>query len=152
MSPSPAREFFHPLPILALVVLGVNDHLLKGWAPGWITGKLSDFAGLFYFPLLLTATWDTLSTLAGRPARLTRQKLIVAMVLTGTAFSLLKCSQWVAAMAAQAMTCLGLPERIPITDPTDLVALSSLVGTWLHGRRFLEPPGTEGSTPPGAGH
>src|SRR4051812_25303572 len=38
-----------------LVVLVVNDHLLKGAGvlPGWVTGKLSDFAGLIVAPLLV---------------------------------------------------------------------------------------------------
>jgi hypothetical protein len=44
-------------PIVALIVLVANDHVLKGsaLAPAWLTGKLSDVAGLFLFPILLTA-------------------------------------------------------------------------------------------------
>ena len=38
---------------LALVVLVLNDHVLKTAYPGWITGKLSDVAGLVVAPLLL---------------------------------------------------------------------------------------------------
>src|SRR5690242_20127817 len=60
-SPSPASSWagalLHPLPLAAVAVLAINDHLLKGAGvlPGWLTGKLSDIAGLFFFPLLLTA-------------------------------------------------------------------------------------------------
>ena len=31
----------------------MNDHVLKHACPGVVTGKLSDFAGLFFFPLFL---------------------------------------------------------------------------------------------------
>jgi hypothetical protein len=41
------------LPLFAVAVLIVNDHVLKHRFPGLVTGKLSDFAGLFFFPLLL---------------------------------------------------------------------------------------------------
>src|SRR5688572_15378792 len=42
---------------LALAVLALNDHVLKGSGllPGVLTGKLSDFAGLIVAPLLLCA-------------------------------------------------------------------------------------------------
>ncbi|MDO6432910.1 hypothetical protein Q4E93_20040 [Flavitalea sp. BT771] len=36
-----------------LLVLALNDHYLKAAYPGWLTGKLSDFAGLLIFPLFL---------------------------------------------------------------------------------------------------
>ena len=46
------RAFGDPRTVGAILVLLINDHLLKGAAPGWVTGKLSDFAGLVFFPLL----------------------------------------------------------------------------------------------------
>ena len=47
----------HPLAIAALVTLLVNDLVLKGsgLAPGWLTGKLSDFAWLIVAPVALAA-------------------------------------------------------------------------------------------------
>lgn len=43
------------LPFLfGLVILLLNDFYLKHHFSGWITGKLSDFAGLFIFPMFLT--------------------------------------------------------------------------------------------------
>ena len=41
--------------LVALALLLTNDHLLKGIWPGWFTGKLSDFAGLFCFPIFFVA-------------------------------------------------------------------------------------------------
>ncbi|HET7846788.1 MAG TPA: hypothetical protein VFL72_04790, partial [Acidimicrobiia bacterium] len=40
--------------VIAVLTLLINDHVLKGNAPGWLTGKLSDFAGLLFFPFLAT--------------------------------------------------------------------------------------------------
>lgn len=37
----------------SLLVLALNDHFFKDGCPGWLTGKLSDFAGLLIFPLFL---------------------------------------------------------------------------------------------------
>src|SRR6185436_11303383 len=44
-----------PLALLSLGVLVINDHALKGAFPGFVTGKLSDAAGMLLFPLLLHA-------------------------------------------------------------------------------------------------
>lgn len=40
----------HPLAIVSLVVLVVNDHVGKALAPGLVTGKLSDAAGIVLLP------------------------------------------------------------------------------------------------------
>jgi hypothetical protein len=45
----------HPLTVTCILVLLLNDHLLKGTIPSILTGKLSDFAGLFFFPFLFAA-------------------------------------------------------------------------------------------------
>ena len=50
----------HPLALISLVVLVLNDHLLKPLTPGWLTGKLSDVAGLLFFPFLLLALVDVI--------------------------------------------------------------------------------------------
>jgi hypothetical protein len=41
--------------LLGLVLLLLNDFYLKAAYPGFLTGKLSDFAGLFIFPLFFYA-------------------------------------------------------------------------------------------------
>lgn len=54
---APLGSLVQPGALVALGVLITNDHLLKGsgLVPGWLTGKLSDFAGLYLFPILLFA-------------------------------------------------------------------------------------------------
>jgi hypothetical protein len=43
--------------IFGLILLLLNDHYLKDTYHNWFTGKLSDFAGLFIFPLFFVA-WN----------------------------------------------------------------------------------------------
>ena len=44
-----------PLTLASVALLLLNDHILKWLIPSWLTGKLSDFAGLFFFPYLVLA-------------------------------------------------------------------------------------------------
>ncbi|MBX3251404.1 MAG: hypothetical protein KF901_29775 [Myxococcales bacterium] len=111
----------------ALVALVLNDHVLKhaGVLPGWLTGKLSDFVGLYVAPAVLVAL------LAGRAPRL-------AFVATGVVFAAINLSRG-AADLLEAM----LPWQI-WTDPSDLVALPML---WLAWRRHV---GAADAAPEGA--
>jgi hypothetical protein len=146
----PVEEFVHPWPLLAMAVLGVNDHVLKGsgWLPGWLTGKLSDFAGLFFFPLFLTAAVGTLLAALHRLGRgrgpdysLAPWKLMAAIALTAVIFVPLKLSEdWgsLYIRAMQALDVLGWFGHFQVTkDPTDLVALVMFPLAYLHGRRFV---------------
>jgi hypothetical protein len=124
MTSSPSRtrssDLVHPLPLAAVVLLIVNDHVWKGGRvlPAWLTGKLSDFAGLFFFPVLLTVLVE--QAWRRRDAVVSRRRIAWSSVLlTGVVFAALKS---VPALAALASAVIG-----PIVcDPTDLVALSAL--------------------------
>lgn len=48
-----SEPILHPWTICAIVVLLINDQYLKYAYTSWLTGKLSDFAGLIFFPILL---------------------------------------------------------------------------------------------------
>ncbi len=103
------RGIDSPLALGAVVALVLNDHVLKRVCPSALTGKLSDLAGLFLFPVLVGA-------LAGRRAR---PVAALAAVVGGAAFAASKLSPLVAAwVSAHVMstTC----------DPTDLIALPML--------------------------
>ena len=41
------------VPLAAIALLFLNDHILKAAWPGLVTGKLSDVAGFVFFPFLL---------------------------------------------------------------------------------------------------
>ena len=49
----------HPAFVAALALLLANDLVLKALWPGWITGKLSDVAGLFVLPYFLAWLWPS---------------------------------------------------------------------------------------------
>jgi hypothetical protein len=109
-----------PVFVASVGLLLLNDHVLKAAWPGWVTGKLSDVAGVVMVAVALTALCRR-----ARPA----------FGATIVAFGMLKTAPVVAVWAAPA---LGGVTR---TDPTDLVALLALGPTWLwvHRRRIVRP-------------
>lgn len=111
----------HPAFTGALVVLVLNDHVLKAAFSNAITGKLSDFAGLFVITILLALV------LPVRPA----------LALAGTGFVVLKLWRPAAELAAPV---LG---GVTLQDPTDLVALLILPIAYrvFRGHRVPEGPG-----------
>ena len=132
----------------ALLLLVLNDHVLKPWLvmPRWLTGKLSDFAGLFYFPLLLTASFNSAIWLWQRMLRrpmgtrypLRRAQLMAAAGLCCLGFCAVKLSPFVAGWVMAAAGWLGGRQLRPVLDPSDLVALVMLPLSCLFGRRFVE--------------
>ena len=115
-----SSDLVHPIPLAAVVLLIVNDHVWKGGRvlPAWLTGKISDFAGLFFFPVLLTVLVEHAWRCRGGAA--SRRRIAWSCVLlTFAVFTALKS---VPALAALAGAVIG-----PIVcDPTDLVALIAL--------------------------
>ena len=98
-----ARVLTHPPVLAAFAALAVNDHVLKVRYPGTVTGKLSDFAGLFGVTAVVVAALR-------RPA--------VAMTLAGLSFSAIKLSAVAGGVAAP---LLG---GSTAQDVTDLLALA----------------------------
>ncbi|MDP9814116.1 sialidase family protein [Spirilliplanes yamanashiensis] len=108
----------HPLVVLALALLLVNDHVLKAAHPSWWTGKLSDAAGLVLAPPLLALALRL-------PAR-------AAVLTTGAGFVLLKSNAYGAALASGVWS-LAVPSHV-VADATDLLALPALALSWLAWR------------------
>lgn len=108
-----ARPWF----FAAVALLALNDHVFKAAWPGWMTGKLSDFAGLVVVgtlaSVLIGRTWGTL--------------------LAGAAFIALKTVPGVAELAAPLLG--GVTRR----DPSDLIALAVLAAVWWALRSTPEP-------------
>ncbi len=100
-----------------MALLGLNDHVLKGIFPGMITGKLSDFAGLVFFPLVLELV------LRSRP--LSVAVTCVGFILVkGTAWG---CAQW-NRVATWLFHLIGLDAQAHLRqDSTDLIALLALI-------------------------
>lgn len=107
----PSRALLHPVFVLALVVLALNDHLFKGsgvWPS--VTGKASDFAGLLVAQGVLAV---------GIRIRSRRAFTGLSIVL-GCAFVAIKTSGAASAFYEHA---LSFVHATNVVAPTDLVAL-----------------------------
>lgn len=166
--PRPGDAMLHPAVLGALVLLIVNDHLLKGALAGTalsvVTGKLSDVAGLAFFPVLLFS----LAEIAMRRAPASVPIVLACVVVTELVFALTKTwtpaadlyrfaiasLQWpVHAIVALAdgRAAPGLAAVRHVMDPTDLVALPAaglaiVVGV-RRSRRAQGPQMEAGTTP-----
>ncbi len=149
-APVPAGGLLHPAALIAVAVLIVNDHAFKGTLPPVITGKLSDVAGLVFFPLALQGGWETVRSVAARPWGPSRGALAVAIGATGVVFAAIQLSetamlgyeyalgalQWPLWAALAAASGEPLPGWFPVagwSDPTDLLTLPALAVAWMVG-------------------
>lgn len=138
-SPAPPWwvDLVHPAPLGAAAVLFLNDHALKGAGilPGWLTGKLSDVAGLFVFPIFAVACLRWAAAAAGRAVPRGRALPWVVAGLAGALFTAVKLSpaanRWVSSV-------LGANSM----DPSDLLALAALVPSalWMSRPAVLRAP------------
>ena len=130
------------VPIGALVALIVNDVYAKQRFPGWVTGKISDAAGLVLAVLVILAVieWTVQLALAPTsPPGIARVVLVVVFVVVG--FCLVKTNDQVASFYGACLTAFTQPFRwllstftdinprgrvAVIADPTDLFALLAL--------------------------
>ncbi len=150
--PSLLHAFRHPAVIAAILALLLNDHVLKAAAPSALTGKLSDFAGLFFFPFLVGVALQALARLASRRIG-PRPALLVGFVLTAAVFIPIKTLPGANALAAVlAGGILNGPAYFSL-DPTDLLALTMFLPAW-HVWRIIEgrlQPAVRGATHWGSG-
>jgi hypothetical protein len=115
----------HPITIGTVLLLAINDHVLRHFWPSWLTGKLGDFAWLFFFPYITTAF---LACLLPRRFRVNRGWVSgLAFSLVGGVFFLTKTAP---VFREGVLKVLESAFRFPITisgDATDLVALLALI-------------------------
>lgn len=111
------RVLLNPWFLIALGVLILNDHFLKEWYPSWITGKLSDFAGLLVFAVFLKVV---MARWLKSPIR-----VLVLHATIGVAFVIWKLApvEMLLDWAAE-FTSWPMPSRV--RDATDLAALPVL--------------------------
>ncbi|MFC4072646.1 hypothetical protein [Actinoplanes subglobosus] len=113
----------HPVTMGALAVLVINDHVLKATHPGWVTGKLSDAAGMLLMPPLLAALAGLIA-----PRLPLRAVAVTAIVTVGVGFTFVKMWAYGAELASSTWSTLT-PSLIR-ADPTDLLVLPLLAGAW----------------------
>jgi hypothetical protein len=109
--------------VTAVALLVVNDWILKATLGNWWTGKLSDFAGLYAFPLFWSAFLPR------------RQRMIFA--LTVVAFVVWKSP--LSGPPIAAWNALGLWPVSRVVDYTDWIALAALLPSY---RSALGRPGS----------
>ncbi|HCR70693.1 MAG TPA: hypothetical protein DIW23_04545 [Anaerolineae bacterium] len=109
----------HPLILLSIFILLINDHVLKVYIPSALTGKISDFAGLFFFPILLSAILNLVFQ-----SFQSRKIALASFIFTAIWFSLIKTIPFFK----------NLTENIfniqIVLDPSDLMALIMLPLAW----------------------
>lgn len=115
------REFIAPLPLAAVALLAVNDHVLKAAFRNTVTGKLSDVAGCFFLPLYVSALLSVLPRLELR-ARLYAGAAVTVALFVAVSVSRAAADGVCRAVAVLA-TPLGYPHLRIAADPTDLICL-----------------------------
>lgn len=118
----------HPLTVGAVLLLFVNDFILRRLSPSWLTGKLGDVAWLVFAPLALAAVlaWAV-------PARWQRQERIVGVLafgLTGLTFALVKTIPVLHGAAVGIFEAVFQAPSQLLVDPTDLLTLPGLLVGW----------------------
>lgn len=128
----------HPAFVIALAVLWLNDHAWKVDHPSVLTGKLSDFAGLFMLPIVVDGVLRRIGFAS-------RRATVIITGLGALWFGL--ANLWAPAQLAFAWTfgalrwlaargTAGAIHPVVLTpDPTDLVALPLVgIGLWMLSR------------------
>jgi hypothetical protein len=140
------------VPLTALAVLILNDRVLKAAWPGFVTGKLSDVAGLVVTPLAIQALWEVGLWAGGRWVGPSMRGLGVAIIAVGIGFAAVQvwqpatdlyrwglgAAQWPFLALYALLSGSPSPDVTPVqvvADAEDLLALPALGLTWWVGRR-----------------
>lgn len=146
-----------PVAIASLALLILNDHVFKaaarGTAFGVVTGKLSDVAGMVFFPVLVVAGVELLGRWQRSWAGPQPRGAVVVAAVVATVFALTKVSTMAGQVYAMAWAIMQWPFRaalalwsdgaVPalrpvahVVDPTDVVAIVGvLYVVWQTRRR-----------------
>lgn len=165
---APGELMLHPVMVLAVGVLALNDHWLKGHlgtdpGTGVVTGKVSDVAGLAFFPALVVsvvevARWARRRDRGGWACG--RRELAVAMAVTAAGFAAVKtvpaaAAGYEASLAALRWCPAGLaaavsggswpawPQVGHAMDTSDTLCLPAMSASWwAAGQTWRRPAAT----------
>lgn len=155
----------HPLVIVSIVVLMVNDHFLKEQYPSLLTGKLSDVAGLIFFPVVVFSLFELTQRWQRKPLPSFRVAVVICLTC-GVGFALVKTVPAINAAYCQVLAGLrwpfragsalwsgepvpGLERVIVLRDATDLWTVAAVVVAMLILRGVTGRP--RDATPAGVG-
>ena len=123
MSDSVRRDILlHPLILGAMFVYFANNLILQRWIPSQLTGKISDFAWLFFVPIVVYSFWGKIFP------RIARSQIgVFVWGFIGVGFVLVKANPAVNQIVSNGISDLfNVPVAI-IVDPWDNIALIALV-------------------------
>jgi hypothetical protein len=123
----------HPLVLVAVVVLVVNDWVLKPRFHDWLTGKLSDISGLLFAPIVLSAMIGLALRAARKPGYLTHRRLVACCLATAAGFAGAK----LLAPVRETMAALIGHHAEFYPDWTDLFTLPAVLVAYWIGRDEL---------------
>jgi hypothetical protein len=121
----------HPVILAALILTALNDHLLKSYFHNFITGKISDVTGLFYFPVFLYALYDLYRAPKSNHEFINIKRLTWCVILSDFLFVIFKFTS----MRLWLMSVL--PVKI-VNDPSDILAITINIATVAYAYKFRD--------------
>lgn len=147
----------HPVPLVALALLVVNDHVLKSTHPGWLSGKLSDVAVLALLPFVVLALADLAALAMPRLPAPGERAVLAAVIGSAALFAAIEVTplgadayrwglalaQWPVHAAGATLGGMPLPDLRPVmltADVSDLLTLPAAATIILVMRRPTRAP------------
>jgi hypothetical protein len=130
------RAMVHPATWVCILVLLLNDQLLRWRWPSWLTGKLGDVVWLAFAPLVVALGLAALVRLAfgraHRPAEgLQDAVILVSIALVGGVFAVIKTVPTATALFHTGFSAVFGWQPLLVRDPTDLLTLPALGLAWV---------------------
>jgi hypothetical protein len=123
-----------PVSWIAISLILFNALFLQVFYPSWLSGKLADLGWMIVLPLVVSCLLSLIPLF-----RKTRLIPILAALLTGLVFTLLKVSPQFNHLARQSFTAMfGWPLKLAL-DPSDLLVLPALLIPVLLSRQEHAP-------------
>jgi hypothetical protein len=135
----------NPIPGLVILLMAANDHYLKYQFPGALTGKLSDFCGMFYFPLFICAGFILISNFYqklnnnSRRFYINRCLVFTAIGIAASVMALIKLNNDFNHIVVLFLNNFGFQNQIT-KDPSDLISFVVFPFTYWYSSYFFNKP------------